>query len=161
MLPNMNTNLSCLYHHRAASAQSDRRANPKIIIPSSAASAGKQMNPRKILNVTEHKYEVIIPSPSAQAERRTPRTGTSAEPCSILYVRPHIKSYNHVRPPHKTFPRNISSSLNVQLRIIFSQTGSKGRCRYEMVLIYQPPNVHARILLRNAMAAVKKINRNL
>jgi hypothetical protein len=39
------------------------------------------------------------------------------------------------------------------------RTISKGRCRYEMVLIYQAPNVHVRILLRNAMAAaaVKKI----
>jgi hypothetical protein len=39
---------------------------------------------------------------------------------------------------------------------------SKGRCHYEMVLIYQPPNAHVRIsgiLLRNAMAvaAVKNI----
>jgi hypothetical protein len=41
-------------------------------------------------------------------------------------------------------------------------SNSKGRCRYEMVLIYQPPNAHvrnSRILLSNAMAvaAVKNI----
>jgi hypothetical protein len=41
---------------------------------------------------------------------------------------------------------------------------SKGRCHYEMVLIYQPPNAHVQIseiLLRNALAAaaVKKIYR--
>jgi hypothetical protein len=33
---------------------------------------------------------------------------------------------------------------------------SDGRCRYEMVFIYQPPNAHVRIswiLVRNAMAA--------
>jgi hypothetical protein len=29
---------------------------------------------------------------------------------------------------------------------------------YEMVLIYQPPYLHVRISLRNAMAATKKIN---
>jgi hypothetical protein len=36
------------------------------------------------------------------------------------------------------------------------QTISKGRCRYEMVFIYQPPNAHVRnlrIFLSNAMAA--------
>jgi hypothetical protein len=44
------------------------------------------------------------------------------------------------------------------------KTISKLHCRYEMVLIYQPPNAHvrnSRILLSNAMAAaaVKKIYR--
>jgi hypothetical protein len=40
------------------------------------------------------------------------------------------------------------------------RTISNGRCRYEMVLISQPPNAPGRIswiLLRNTMAAVKKI----
>jgi hypothetical protein len=42
------------------------------------------------------------------------------------------------------------------------RTISKGRCRYEMFCIYQPPNAHvqiSRILLCNAMAeaTVKKI----
>jgi hypothetical protein len=46
------------------------------------------------------------------------------------------------------------------------RTISKGRCRYEMVLIFQPPNAHvriSRILLGNAMAmaGVKKIYRPL
>jgi hypothetical protein len=37
------------------------------------------------------------------------------------------------------------------------RTISKARCRFEMLLIYQPPNAHVWILLCNAMAAVKKI----